>query len=383
MKNNMLDEWVIPEKFKEPEWVEKDFQRFKEVVKNALNDPKLKGNVNKIVKNAIKEIILDKKVDPVFPMNKKGISKTVQKMWEKFDSDEFIYRYVLLGRVGFFLATIKPAGFSIESLALPEEFKKKKLNILKEYEKKVETIGKDKAIQWVDKEFNKLTEEIVDYWEKNGIDTANIVRAGSRGGIDDIRKMLVAVGLSINSKGEINDVILNSHIDGLSQTQMFNYSSQAIQALYSKSSETAVPGYLARKLSTMMEPVNLSEIPDCKSNKYLKIEVLDEDILEAIAGRVTRSGKIIKETDTQHIGKTVELRSPLYCKAEDGICRTCYNPEYVKRLKLQPGAKIGLIVSTYMGSDALVNLTLKKSHVGISLDLEEVNLEEDIFKFAE
>ena len=91
----------------------------------------------------------------------------------------------------------------------------------------------------------------------------------------------------------------------------------------------------------------------------------------------------IADKDKNLIGKKVKLRSPLYCKAQDGICETCLNPVYVKRLQLKPGVKIGLIVATSIGADALVNLTLKKSHVGISLDLEEVNLEEDIFRYAE
>ena len=92
---------------------------------------------------------------------------------------------------------------------------------------------------------------------------------------------------------------------------------------------------------------------------------------------------ILTDKDKNLIGKKVKLRSPLYCKAQDGICETCLNPVYVKRLQLKPGDKIGLIVATSIGADALVNLTLKKSHVGISLDLEEVNLEEDIFRYAE
>jgi DNA-directed RNA polymerase subunit beta' len=374
----LTENWVVPEPFKEPEWV-------KELEQKIITEVKQSNFDNEKFKKLLEKDLLKGKIKPKYPLTKKTIPKLVEEMWEKFDSDEFIYRYYLLGRLGFYLSTYKPANFSPESLQLPEKFKKRKEELLKEYENKIKSgVPQDKAVAWIDKEFNKLTKEVIEYWDKNGIDLADIIKSGSRGKPDDIRKMLVAIGLSINSKGEVNDIILRSHIEGLEQTQMFHYSSQAIQALYAKSSETAVPGYLARKLSTVLEPLVLSKVKDCGSKRYLEIEIQDEDMLEAIDGRVMYNGKIINtDKDKDLIGKKVKLRSPLYCKAQDGICETCLNPVYVKKLQLKPGDKIGLIVATSIGADALVNLTLKKSHVGISLDLEEVNLEEDIFKYAE
>jgi len=377
----LTEQWIIPEVFKEPEWVKELEAKIKTTIKENLHT----GKEIEIFKKLLEKDLLKGKIKPRYPLNKKNIARLVNNMWEVFDEREFIYRYYLLGRLGFYLSTFKPANFSPETLKLPAQFQKKKLELLQEYKKRIENgVPQDKAIAWLDKEFNKLTNEVLDYWEKNGIDLPDIVKSGSRGKPDDIRKMLVAVGLSINSKGEINDIILRSHIEGLEQTQMFHYSSQAIQALYAKSSETAVPGYLARKLSTIMEPVVLSKVKDCGSKKYLEIEIQDQDMLEAIDGRVMSNGKIINANkDNDLIGKKVKLRSPLYCKAQDGICETCLNPKYVKKLNLKPGAKIGVMVATSIGNDALVNLTLKKSHVGISLNLEEVNLEEDIFKYAE
>jgi len=377
----LTEQWITPEVFKEPEWIKETEEKIKKAVKENAN----KADSVKLFKKLLEKDILKGKIKPRYPLNKKNIARLVGKMWEAFDDYEFIYRYYLLGRLGFYLSTYRPANFSPESLKLPAQFQKKKLELLQEYKKRIDNgVPKDKAVAWIDKEFNKLTNEVLDYWEKIGINTSDIVRSGSRGKPDDIRKMLVAVGLSINSKGEINDIILKSHIEGLEQTQMFHYSSQAIQALYAKSSETAVPGYLSRKLSTIMEPIVLSKIKDCGSKKYLELEIQDQDMLDALDGRIMSNGHMIDSNkDHNLIGKKIKLRSSLYCKAKDGLCETCFNPKYVKKLGLKPGAKIGVLVSSSIGADALVNLTLKKSHVGISLNLEEVNLEEDIFKYAE
>ena len=349
-------------------------------MKKYYKDPK----ANQIFKNLLEKELLKGKIKPEYPLNKKNIARLVSKMWDTFDAKEFVWRYYILARIGFFLSTLKPSGFTIESLELPQEFIDKKRKLLEEYQERVKRDGVMKAIAWIDKEFNKLTDEIIKYWEKQGIEIANLINSGARGSKADIRKMLVAVGLSINSAGEINDIILDPQIEGLKQTQFFHYTSQAIQALYSKSTETAVPGYLARKISTITEPIVLSKDKDCKSNKYLEVYVFDEDVLEALDGRVMNTGKIIDaEKDKNLIHKKIKIRSPLYCKSVDGICATCWNPKMVKKLNLKPGARIGLLATTSLGADALVNLTLKKSHVGVSLNLKEVDLNKDIMIYAE
>ena len=60
--------------------------------------------------------------------------------------------------------------------------------------------------------------------------------------------------------------------------------------------------------------------PDCGTTKYFKLQV-DEKIAKIIKDRymVTSSGsvKLIKDPSLL-IGKTINLRSPLYCKCEGG-----------------------------------------------------------------
>ena len=374
------EKWVEPEHAKTPQWVKDLENKIKETMKKYYKDPK----ANTVFKKLLENDLLKGKIKPEYPLNKKNIAKLVSQMWDKFDAKEFTWRYYILARIGFFLSTLKPSSFTIDSLELPQEFIDKKRKLLEEYQEKVKKDGVMKAVSWIDKEFDKLTTEIIKYWEKQGIEISNLINSGARGGKADIRKMLVAVGLSINSAGEINDIILDPQIEGLKQTQFFHYTSQAIQALYSKSTETAVPGYLARKISTITEPIVLSKDKDCKSNKYLEVYVFDEEVLEALDGRIMNNGKTIDaEKDKNLIHKKIKIRSPLFCKSIDGICATCWNPKAVKRLNLQPGARIGLLATTSLGADALVNLTLKKSHVGVSLNLKEVDLNKDIMLYAE
>ena len=220
--------WVIPEAFKQPSWVDDNLKKFKDETKIIINKKLSKKEENDQIKKLLEKYIFGDKVKPKYPLNKGNLGKTVTTMFENIPQNEFIYRYWMLQEVGFFLSTFKPSGFAPEALSLPDKFKKKKDELLKEYQGKVKEFGKENAIAWIDKEFDKLTDEVIDYWESEGINIVDMIRSKARGGPSDIRKMLVAVGLSINTAGEINDVIMTAQIDGLEQTQFFNYSSQAI-----------------------------------------------------------------------------------------------------------------------------------------------------------
>jgi DNA-directed RNA polymerase subunit beta' len=134
-----------------------------------------------------------------------------------------------------------------------------------------------------------------------------------------------------------------------------------------------------------MEHLKLSATKDCGSLNGLTIKIKNKDWHWAVIGKfmfvdktlLNRTG--IKEiTSTDNIvGKSIKLRSPLFCKAKDGICETCLNKQWVENLHLGAGANIGLLSSTGI-TGVLTSLTLKKSHTGILLDKQQINLLKEI-----
>lgn len=375
---------VIPEAFAPPAWYEKTKKEFHtRVIENyKKNGMKLD---NAFVKKALIQILLNQSTMKIkYPLNKKNITLLMDQMYNLFPDDEFLWRYQLVYEAGFFLSTLVPSSFSPEALTLPDQFKKKREAIIVKF-KISEKINRDKAIIQANKDLNKLTEEVAQYFRDNDIKVIDLIDSGSKGGIDDIRKLLIATGLSINSKGVINDIILNSHTDGLEQTQFFNYSSQGIVSLYAKSTETAIPGYLIRKLYTMMEPITLSSQTDCGSKDYFHFVVQNDDMSKRLIGRVYKSrlgfDEITEDNHKDLVGKTILLRSALYCKAKDGVCKTCFNPKYIDDIGIVPKDKLGLkVVGSIAGT--LTDLTLKASHTGLSLNQEEVDIRNDIKQFT-
>ena len=375
-------EFVYPEHTKRPKWVEERLGKFTAKVKQDTDSNLSESMLMDNMIDNIEENILPTKVKIKKTLNKKGLSDLINRIDEETTTGtEFMWFYYLLMQSGFMLSSVMPSSFQPEALELPKEFVQEKDKLVKTYK---DSKGTTEDALKFQKGITKIAHKVQDYFIKHDIHIVDLLsdQSGAKGGVQHIQSLLLSVGLSINSFGEINDVIDNSHVDGMTQTQFFNGSSQAIQALYAKSSETAKPGYLGRKLSTIAERIKLSSTPDCKTKKYLHIKIRDKQMLESFTGRYykTKVGiEMMITSNSDIIGKTIDIRSPLYCKAKDGICTRCYNTEYVSKMNLTPGANIGLLASTGL-TGSLVSLTLKKSHVGVGLDKENIDFRKEIEK---
>ena len=63
---------------------------------------------------------------------------------------------------------------------------------------------------------------------------------------------------------------------------------------------------------------------------------------------------------------TVQIRSPLTCEAEDGICATCYGRDLARGTPVNPGEAVGIIAAQSIGEPG-TQLTMRTFHIGGSL----------------
>ena len=101
----------------------------------------------------------------------------------------------------------------------------------------------------------------------------------------------------------------------------------ARKALITNAMQVRKAGYMSRKLLLLVLNQSLSEQDDCRSDDYVTFVVESEDALKRLNGRYRKVGKkleVIDSRDKSLIGKTISLRTPMTCRAEDGICKTCY-----------------------------------------------------------
>ena len=102
-------------------------------------------------------------------------------------------------------------------------------------------------------------------------------------------------------------------------------------------------GYFFRNVSIDCGTLKLSDkIHDCHTNHYLKYVV---DDLRFIEGKYYKENlgdnelKIVHRTDTHLIGKTIYIRSMIYCACGDEVCHVCYGEDY-KYIEDLPGMGI-------------------------------------------
>ncbi|CAL2087485.1 RNA polymerase subunit beta' [Tenacibaculum sp. 190524A02b] len=217
--------------------------------------------------------------------------------------------------------------------------------------------------------------------------------SGARGSKEQIRQLTGMRGLMAKPKkstaggGEIiENPILSNFKEGLSILEYFISTHGARKGLADTALKTADAGYLTRRLVDVSQDVIVNE-DDCGTLRGLEITPLKkndeivEPISERIAGRtalydvyapgtddiLVAAGGLITPKLADVIEEAgldrVEVRSPLTCESNRGICAKCYGQSLSTGKKVQIGEAVGVIAAQSIGEPG-TQLTLRTFHVG-------------------
>ncbi len=217
--------------------------------------------------------------------------------------------------------------------------------------------------------------------------------SGARGSKEQIRQLTGMRGLMAKPKksnaggGEIiENPILSNFKEGLSILEYFISTHGARKGLADTALKTADAGYLTRRLVDVSQDVIINSV-DCGTLRGVEVEALkkNEEIVESlgerILGRVSlndvydpiseevilQAGQEINEADVKRIEASavekVEVRSPLTCEAEKGICAKCYGRNLSTNKMVQKGEAVGVVAAQSIGEPG-TQLTLRTFHVG-------------------
>ena len=217
--------------------------------------------------------------------------------------------------------------------------------------------------------------------------------SGARGSKEQIRQLTGMRGLMAKPKkstaggGEIiENPILSNFKEGLSILEYFISTHGARKGLADTALKTADAGYLTRRLHDVSQDVIVNSV-DCGTLRGVEVSALkkNEEIVETlgerILGRVTlndivhpltsevivKAGEQILEPVLQIINESpleqIEVRSPLTCEAEKGICAKCYGRNLATGKMTQKGEAVGVIAAQSIGEPG-TQLTLRTFHVG-------------------
>ncbi|MFG0334470.1 MAG: DNA-directed RNA polymerase subunit beta', partial [Maioricimonas sp. JB049] len=197
--------------------------------------------------------------------------------------------------------------------------------------------------------------------------------SGARGGVEQIRQLAGMRGLMAKPSGEIIETPIKSNFrEGLTVLEYFSSTHGARKGLADTALKTADSGYLTRKLADICQNMVVTQY-DCGTTKGVTRGVLyrgekvEVRLADAIRGRVSRQNivhpitdeVVVRENDliTVDISRKIEemgleriqVRSPMTCEADLGVCRLCYGMDLSTGSLVEEGLAAGIIAAQSIG----------------------------------
>jgi DNA-directed RNA polymerase subunit beta' len=299
--------------------------------------------------------------------------------------------------LGFRYATKAGVTISKNDIIIPPN----KEQILSGYEKRVEEvhgqydmglITEDERHETIVNIWTEATDEVASAMEEN-FDELNPVfmmaNSGARGSFKQIRQLAGMRGLMANPKGEIIERPIKANfMEGLTVLEYFISTHGARKGLADTALRTADSGYLTRRLVDVSQDVIVRE-HDCGTEDHIDLPIRTPDGLnKSLLGRVV-SGELYKPLATGKPGKQlleengavltleklevleeelgpdfeVSVRSVLKCRAETGVCKTCYGIFPATGEMCEIGDAVGIIAAQSIGEPG-TQLTMRTFHTG-------------------
>ena len=211
--------------------------------------------------------------------------------------------------------------------------------------------------------------------------------SGARGSPAQMKQLGGMRGLMAKPSGEIIETpIVSNFKEGLTVLEYFNSTHGARKGLADTALKTANSGYLTRRLVDVAQDCIVKQ-DDCGTDRSITARaaisdgevvaslserilgrVAAEDVLDPKTGEVIFArGGLIDERDADLIEAAavleMQIRSPLTCEAEDGICAQCYGRDLARGTKVNPGEAVGIIAAQSIGEPG-TQLTMRTFHIG-------------------
>jgi DNA-directed RNA polymerase subunit beta' len=367
----------------------------------------------KVIETTPGRVLLNSILPEDFPfvnevIDKKGISKLVSKVYEKYGVERTAQFLDDLKELGFRMATKGAISIGIEDLKVPQA----KREIVKDGFKRTDEITElhRKGIITAKERYNKIIDvwsEITDRVSRAMFEeiekfprqergkvypgTFNpiymMANSGARGNRDQIRQLAAMRGLMAKHTGEFIETPITSNFrDGLSVLEYFISTYGARKGLADTALKTAFAGYLTRRLVDVAQDILITQ-KDCGTTKGIEMtpivkggeekvplrdriigRTLAEDVIDSYTGEVIAQRNTIIDPELAdkivHRGiEKVMVRSPLTCEAEFGVCAMCYGWDLSQRKLVDVGEAVGIIAAQSIGEPG-TQLTMRTFHIG-------------------
>ena len=295
------------------------------------------------------------------PVGKKYMDNLIQEVIKKYDAEEASDIISHIQNEAFKMTTINPKSFKIEAFIPDDEWEEKR----KEFQKEADSLDDSQFL----KRAERLTSELMKKLDDENLGIQDVMNSGTKGGVGDWQALMVSRGFVVDMEGKISR-ITEANNDGYDIESFYKGGAQARRNYYVKSTMTAKPGYLARRVVMSCAHLKLAET-DCKTAKTIEV-FADKEKASSLIGRYyIKGGKptLITNID-QILNKKIKLRTPIFCKSKKGICETCYG-NLSKQLETK---NIGILAGGAVNMEA-VNAMMKMRHKSSQVEVVDVDFD--------
>ena len=274
-------------------------------------------------------------------------------MAEKITIDQFVKYIDCRDTLGMQLNSVITTSFTPNTIKAPKEIQAKKNELFKKYDKELND-GDIVVSEKIEKELTNDAKKLL-----KGDPGMDLYNSEARGNFGNYKNMNLFKGASINPNTGKYEIVRSSFMDGIQKQDIPAFGTAVVSGAYPKAVGTQESGYLSKQLIACMQSEVLDEYgTDCHTTKTLNILLTDKNKSDYEYRYIVDGGKLVclsPDVINKYVGKTVKLRSPMYCK-DDKICNICAGDADYKLNNIN----IGLGCSNI--STKLLRMGMKKFH---------------------
>jgi DNA-directed RNA polymerase subunit beta' len=234
-------------------------------------------------------------------------------------------------------------------------------------------LGLQKAIehlQGVDDEIDKLNDASL---KRNPTNISEMVTSGSRGKPEQLKQIISTPALVMDAQSRVVPFMIDrSYSEGMDLGSYWTTMHGARKGAVQKVQGVRDPGYLSKRINnTTMD--TLVTKPDCGTGRGIDLGLDNRDLVDRylsssvkLDGTVYKAGTMVTpgviSAARKSKKKDLPVRSPLRCRAKDGVCQKCLGLDENNSVP-KIGTNIGIIAGQSIGEPS-VQLSLNTFHTG-------------------
>jgi DNA-directed RNA polymerase subunit beta' len=343
-----------------------------------------------------------------YPMTKEALKALIAECLSTCGEEATVRLLDELKQLGYHYATRSGISLALSDIKIPPE----RETLIEEGHRRVHLV--DDAYHAGEITYDEWYRQVIDIWTtiteliskklEQVLDPygtiMTIVKSGAtKAKFQQIRQLSGIRGLLASPSGKILPIpVLSNYLLGLLTWEIFIAASGARKGFMDRSLNTAMSGYLTRRLVEAGMEVIVTQ-QDCHTCEGLLITPEAGHSLASmrsqIIGRVLaepagnlEAGTLLDEKLADALLEqgvtTLRIRSPLSCQASYGVCRQCYGADLSTGKLVSLGTAVGVVAGQAIGEPG-TQLTMRTFHSGgiannasdITLGLPRVN---DLFE---